>query len=303
MKSIINSLNAITGNKLKCNEPLLKHTSFKIGGPARYFVEIDSMDKLKQLVIYANKENLKYFIIGKGTNLLVPDKGISGIVVKLKGKFNEFSVKKTEIIAGSAVKLSTLLKAAVEKNLSGLEFVSGIPGFIGGSIVSNAGTALGSMKDIVSWVEIMDSCGRIKNHSAKKIKFSYRNCILPAGAIITKACLTLRKGKKYDIISKISTLTEIRRATQPSGWNNAGSIFKNPAAGVSAGALIDRAGLKGARVGNALVSSKHANFIINNNHASSADVLGLIKLIKKEVQTKFGIALQLEVKIFGQDDK
>ena len=303
MKTIINGLNAIAGNKLKCNEPLLKHTSFKIGGPAQYFVETDSMDKLKQLVIYANKKKLKYFIIGKGTNLLVPVTGISGIVVKLKGKFNEFSVNKTEMIAGPAVKLATLLKATVENNLSGLEFASGIPGSIGGAIVSNAGTALGSMKDIVSWVEIMDSCGRIKNHSAKKIKFSYRNCIIPAGAIITKACLTLRKAKKYDIISKIRSLTEIRRDTQPSGWNNAGSIFKNPAAGVSAGTLIDRAGLKGARVGNALVSSKHANFIINSGNASSADVLGLIKLIKKEVKTKFGIALQLEIKILGQDDK
>jgi len=285
---------------VKFNEPLAKHTSFRIGGPAEYFVEVRNRSELANLLKIAKKYNLDILVIGAGTNLLVKDKGIKGLVIKLGGEFKSAeSVDSAEKVkVGGGVLLPQLIKFCIQNNLGGIEFLAGIPGTVGGALVMNAGTHLGEIGNRVKKVEIMNFSGKTRVLERREINFSYRKSNLPDKSIILSAELSLRKENKNFIRKRISEQLKRRFLCQPIGFYGAGCIFKNPP-GRHAGELIEKAGLKGLSYGGAYISEKHANFIINQGKAKAKEVIYLIRKIKDTVKKKFGIKLELEIRIIG----
>jgi len=301
-RNIFAGLLEIVKDRVKQREVLSGYTSFHIGGPARYFVEVNDLKELERTVKFLKEKKTDYFVLGCGTNVLFSDRGLKGVVIKLGGEFSNFSIAGRILTCGAAVKLPVLLKAAVERKLTGLEFSCGIPGSMGGAIVSNAGTVLGTIKDVLSEVKVMSKTGKIKSVTAEDLKLSYRHSEIENNDIITGARLVLKESDTDEICKKIEAVKR-KRGLQPSEWNNAGSVFKNPAAGVSAGELIDRAGFKGFNVNGACVSEKHANFIINKLSASSKDVSRLISLIKKKVKKESGAELKEEIKVINYNGR
>jgi len=295
---ILDGLQKLVGNRVRLREPLSKHTSLKIGGPADYFLELKNIEELTNVIEFSQKENLDFFILGEGTDVLFSDEGFSGLVIQLKGEFENFSIESEQVTAGAGVKLATLVEKLAKRGLAGLEFASGIPGSFGGAIVTNAGTKIGSIGDVTREIKIF-SDGRVKILNREEINFSYRHCELPGKAIILEAKLGLKNGKKSDIINKIKESLKQRKRNQPVSTLNAGCVFKNPET-YEAGKLIETAGLKGARFGDAEVSKKHANFIINCGRAKAKDVYNLIEKIRKDVKEKFDIDLELELKVVGK---
>ncbi len=285
---------------VRTNEPLAGHTSFRIGGPARYFVKAANSRELEKLIRTISLKSMDYFVIGSGTNVLIPDDGIKGIVIKLSGEFSRIKINSSCVVAGSAVKNAVLLKKTLNKSLGGIEFLSGIPGTLGGAVATNAGTAEGTIGNVIDWVELVDSAGRTKIIAGEKIIFSYRKSGIPLNAVITRVGLRLRKSKKSAILSKTRSIAARRRKTQPLASKNAGSFFKNPPGRLKAGQLIEKAGLKGTAVGGAEVSAKHANFIINKGSATSRDVMLLAKLIRGRVKKLYGVKLEPEVRFPGK---
>jgi UDP-N-acetylmuramate dehydrogenase len=286
------------------NEPLAKHTTFKIGGPARYFCAPKSIDELKEALRFAKKKRLKVSIIGAGSNLLIPDKGFDGLVIN--PQMSEVVVKGTNVIAGTGVPVQHLLNMLAKKGLSGLEFMTGIPGSVGGSIYMNAGTGKNEVGERVVRIWSLDKNQKFppeadppmeeKIKTQNECKFGYRKSIFQNGkSIITKAQFKLERAKPADIKAKIKALWKKRLAKQPYNMPSAGSVFKNPK-GEYAGRIIEAAGLKGMRIGNAQISKKHANFIVNLGRAKADDVLKLIALVQKEVKKRFNINLKTEVK-------
>jgi len=240
---------------------------------------------------------LDFFILGEGTNVLFYDEGFSGLVIRLKGEFEKFFIEGEEVTAGAGVKLNYLVEELAKRGLAGLEFASGIPGSLGGAIVSNAGTKMGSIGDVTREIKIF-SGGNVKILKKDEVNFSYRHCDLPNKAIILEVKLGLKNGKKSDIINKIKKSLKERKKNQPVSTLNAGCVFKNPKT-CEAGKLIEAAGLKGTRFGDAEVSTKHANFIINRGRARAKDVYNLIEKIREAVKEKFDIDLELELRLVG----
>ena len=298
---ILDGLQKVVGNRVRLREPLSKHTSLKIGGPADYFLELRNIEELTNIIEFSQKENLDFFILGEGTNVLFSDEGFSGLVIQLKGDFENFSIEGKQVTAGAGVKLNNLVEKLAKKGLAGLEFASGIPGSVGGAIVTNAGTKMGSIGDVMREIKIF-SDGSVKILKKEEIDFSYRHCKLPDKAIVLEVKLGLKNGKKSDIINRIKESLKERKKNQPVSTLNAGCVFRNPET-CEAGKLIETAGLKGARVGDAEVSKKHANFIINCGKAKAKDVYNLIEKIRKTVKEKFDIALELELRIVGKGMK
>ena len=298
---ILTELQNRVTNRVRVNEPLSRHTSLRIGGPAKYFLELRSIEELTNVIELVQKENLDFFVLGEGTNVLFPDEGFGGLVVQLKGEFEKFSIQGEEVIAGARVKLNGLVEELAKAGLAGLEFASGIPGSLGGAIVTNAGTKMGSVGDVVKEIKIFGD-GKVKILKREEMNFCYRHCELPDGAIILEVKLGLKNGKKSDIIKKIRESLEERKKNQPVSTLNAGCIFRNPET-CEAGRLIENAGLKGARFGDAEVSTKHANFIINCGGAKAKDVRNLIEKIRDAVKEKFNIDLELELRIVGKEMK
>lgn len=298
---ILDGLQKLVGNRARVDEPLSKHASLRIGGPASYFLELRNIEELTNVVEFSQKENLDSFVLGEGTNVLFSDDGFGGLVVQLKGEFEKFSIEGNQVTAGAGVKLATLVEKLAKRGLAGLEFASGIPGSLGGAIVINAGTKMGSIGDVTREIKIF-SDGRVKILNRKEINFSYRHCELPDKAIVLEVKLGLKNGKKNDIINRIKESLKQRKKNQPVSTLNAGCVFRNPEA-CEAGKLIETAGLKGARFGDAEVSKKHANFIINCGRAKAKDVCNLIEKIRKTVKEKFDINLELELKIVGEMDE
>lgn len=292
---ILSGLRKLVGDRLKIDEPLSRHTSLRIGGAARYFLELRNIEELTNVIEFSQKENLDFFILGEGTNVLFPDKGFSGLVIQLKGEFEKFSVGDNRVAAGAGVKLNNLVEKLSRKGLTGLEFASGIPGSVGGAIISNAGTKMGSMSDVIEEIKIL-SDGKVKILKKEETNFSYRHCELPDTAIVLEVKLGLKNGKKSDIINKIKESLKQRKRNQPVSTRNAGCVFRNPEK-YEAGKLIEAAGLKGTKFGNAEISKKHANFIINCGKARAEDVCNLIEKIRQTVKEKFDIDLELELKI------
>lgn len=299
-KEILSGLKQIISeDKIKLNEPMKQHTSFKIGGPAEFYIEINSIEELKKILEFSKKENINLTIIGNGSNLLVLDKGIKGIVIKLN--FKEIKINeiedKIEVKVDSSVQLGYLAQLLLKKQISGFEELSGIPGSIGGAIVMNAGAHGKEMKDIVSEVIAIDYDGNIHKFTNKESEFAYRHSKFSNGEyIILQTKLILQKGNTINIKEKMNEYKEYRKEKQPIEYPSAGSTFKRGTDFVTA-KLIDEAGLKGYTIGGAKVSEKHAGFIINVDNATSKDVLDLIKHVQNEIYKKFKKNIELEIKI------
>jgi UDP-N-acetylmuramate dehydrogenase len=283
--------------KVSLDEPLARHTTFKIGGPARFFAAPCDCHDLQLLLVLAKKEKIPVLILGAGSNILVGDKGVKALVIKLNsGCFKQISVKENLLEAGCGVGLSALLLLAKKHSLGGLEFLAGIPGTVGGALAMNAGAHGKGILEFVERVRVMDYNGRQKFIPAGKIKFGYRKSCLDK-YIILGAVFRLSKSSPCAMQADIKKYLGKRAQTQDVASSSAGCVFKNPP-GESAGRLIDLCGLKGVSCGGASVSMKHANFILNKKRAQAGDVLQLISLIKRRVKGKFKLDLQPEIKIW-----
>jgi UDP-N-acetylmuramate dehydrogenase len=279
------------------NAPLKDYTSFRIGGPADVLVEPADVDDVARLVRQTKAQKLPLFVVG-GTNLLIRDKGIRGVVVHL-GKLRTIREEPGSILyAEGGVGMPTLIGYAIRHSLAGLEWAAGIPGTVAGCVVMNAGTRLGEMKDSVKAVRLVTRNGEIVEIPAAEIPFAYRRATLPVG-IVVGVWLQLKAGVRAEVETVVKDYLHYRRDTQPLTLPSAGCVFKNPSKD-SAGRVIDLAGLKGAQVGDAQVSDKHANFIVNQGRASAKDVLALIRKVRAAVARKTGVKLELELKVVGQ---
>ena len=302
LEQLIDNLN-ISKEKIKYNEPMAKHTSFKIGGPAQCFINAESVEEIKQICKVASKNDINLTIIGNGSNLLVTDNGINGIVVKVNiKKFElEFSNDDVSLIVGAGNKLGEIEQKLLRNEITGFEFAAGIPGTIGGAVRMNAGAYGKEMKDIVETVKYMDYDGNIYEKSNKDLEFEYRKSMFAKNKfIILEAKLKLQKGNAQYIKDKMLEFEQSRKQKQPLEFPSAGSTFKRGTDFITA-KLIDDAGLKGYRVGGAMVSTKHAGFVVNENNATAQDVLNLVKHIKQEVYKKFNKKIELEIQVIGEE--
>lgn len=281
------------------NEEMSKHTSFKIGGQAECYIKIDKIEELQELLKISNKYKIPVTIIGNGTNILVKDNGIKGIVAKINIKNIEISEEKAIVTVGAGNTLAEIAQILKNNNLSGFEELSGIPGTIGGAIRMNAGAHGKEIKDVIISATAIDYNGNIREFTKEEMKLEYRNSIFSREKyIIISAKLQLTKGIKEEISTKMQEYANWRKEKQPLEYPNAGSTFKRGEGFITA-ALIDQCGLKGYAVGGAQISSKHAGFIINTGNAKAKDVLELVEIAKKEVLQKFGKEIQLEIEVLG----
>ena len=294
MNNFILELEKLNLEKIEKDISLSTLTTYKTGGIAKLVVYPNNINNLKQMLKLIHKYNIKYFILGKGSNTLFSDKKFNGVIIKLD-KLNNFKIKQTEIYVESGMILSKLVQASVKNELTGLEFAIGIPGTIGGAIYMNAGAYGNNMSNIVKSVIVLNEKFQIKEIPLEKLKFDYRYSIFQdnKNLICVAANIKLEHGNHDEIASKIKENLLKRKNSQPLEYPSAGSVFRNPE-GNYAGKIIEELGLKGKNIGGAEISTKHANFIINKNNASSSDILNLIKLVQKEVKDKYKIDLKLE---------
>ena len=286
--------------KVLVNEPMASHTTFRIGGPADYFVMPETVEELANVLKVCKEENVPYFILGNGSNLLVGDKGFRGVVIQLYKNFDGLSIEGTKITAKSGAMLIRVAKEAGKAGLTGLEFASGIPGTIGGAMVMNAGAYGGEMKDVVTSVTVLTKDGDIKILSGDEMNFRYRGSVIEdEGYIVLEAVMELKEGNLEEIQARIDELSVQRRTKQPIEYPSAGSTFKRPE-GYFAGKLIQDAELRGYQVGGAQVSEKHCGFVINAGGATAADVMQLMQDVSDKVQEQFGVTLEPEVKRIGE---
>lgn len=282
------------------NEDLKKHLHIKIGGKADFLVFPKSVAELTDIITYFRRLNIPITVIGKGTNLIVKDGGIRGVVISLK-HFNKITVLGEKIVAGAGANLIDVCKVALKHSLTGLEFASGIPGSVGGGVFMNAGAYGGEIKDVLESIIVLDKDNNLKIRTKEELDFGYRKTnIEENGEIIVEATFRLSEGNRREIKNLTKKLTKQRRSKQPLNYPSCGSVFKRPL-GHFAGKLIQDSGLQGYRVGGAVVSKKHANFILNDRNASAKDYLAVIDHVRKVVYEKYGIMLELEVRIIGED--
>lgn len=289
--------------KIKQNEPMKNHTSFKIGGTADLFLKVATIEELMQAIEYAKTKKIPIYFIGNGSNLLVTDKGIRGLVVKID--IQNISIQKAEnsvkVTVGAGYKMMALARELLNQEITGFEEFAGIPGTIGGAIYMNAGAYGKEMKDIVISTKCMDLDGKIFTLSNKEQEFTYRDSIFEKNNyIILETTLQLNNGIKSEIENKMTKLLKERKEKQPIGEPSAGSTFKRQE-GIITAKLIDECGLKGYSIGGAKVSEKHAGFVVNSNNATAKDVLDLIKYIKEKVYEKYGIKIEEELRIIGEE--
>ncbi len=290
LKELIKSENILE------NEPMKNHTSFKIGGAAKIFAVPSSNEEILAVVGYAKKNNIPYYIIGNGSNLLVSDEGYNGIIIHIGKNMSSVKTIGCTITAQAGATLAKLAKEAADNTLTGLEFASGIPGTVGGAVVMNAGAYGGEIKDVAIKTTYMDLDGNIKTVIGDKHKFGYRTSCFKPGDIVLETEFVLNKGNKDNILATMNELNSRRKEKQPLDMPSAGSTFKRPE-GYFAGKLIEDAGLKGFSIGGAEVSTKHSGFVVNKGNAKCEDVINLINHIKDTVRQKFGVSLECEVKI------
>ena len=284
------------------DEPMAKHTSFKIGGPADVFIKVDNIEELKETLDLSKKNQIPLTIIGNGSNLLVTDKGIRGITAKLNLKDIEIKNENNKQIikVEAGVPVGLLAQKLLKEEITGFEELSGIPGTIGGAVIMNAGAHGKELKDILKKVTAMDYNGNIHEFTNEECLFSYRNSRFQKEKyIILQATLELEKGNSTEIKEKMDEYMQFRKEKQPIEYPNAGSTFKRGEDFVTA-KLIDEAGLKGYRVGGAQVSEKHAGFIVNVDNATAKDVIELTDYIKEKIEEKFGKKINLEIQIIGE---
>ena len=300
-KQILENLEKIISKeRIKQNEPMKNHTSFKIGGPAEFYIKITSIKELQKILEFAKKEKIKITILGNGSNVLVSDSGIKGIVIRTNLKEIKIEPKeqnKIEITVDDATPIGFLAQKLLKEEITGFEEISGITGTIGGAILMNAGAHGKEMKDIVTEITAIDYNGKIHKFTNEQAKFTYRNSIFSSGKyIILQAKIILEKGNAKEIKAKMDEYAQFRKEKQPIEYPSAGSTFKRGTDFITA-KLIDDAGLKGYTIGGAKVSEKHAGFIINTGNATAQDVLDLAKYVTDKVYEKFGKKIEFEIKI------
>lgn len=284
---------------VKTDEPMAMHTTFRVGGPADFFVEIGSVEELREIIDYLHKTDYDFFILGNGSNLLVGDKGYQGVVLHLGNRFAEYSVEGNVVTAQAGAMLSVVAKAAAAGSLTGMEFAAGIPGTVGGAIVMNAGAYDGEMKQIVTKVTVMTAEGEVLELDNETMEFGYRTSIIKNRPfIVLSAQMALKPGNAEEIHAQIEELNARRRSKQPLELPSAGSTFKRPE-GHFAGKLIMDAGLRGSRIGGAQVSEKHCGFIVNLGNASAADIYELMEEVTEKVEEQFSVRLEPEVVRLG----
>lgn len=286
---------------LKQQEMMKEHTTFRVGGPADVFLQPKDAAEVKDALAILRKYHVPTLVIGNGSNLLVRDKGIRGAVLQIYARMAEITIEGDILTAQGGALLSSVAAKAADASLTGLEFASGIPGTMGGAVVMNAGAYGGEMKDVLLSVDVLTKDLEMQTIPAEELELGYRHSIIPvAGYIVLGAKLRLQKGEEAAIRSRMAELAEQRREKQPLQYPSAGSTFKRPT-GYFAGKLIQDAGLKGKTIGGAQVSEKHSGFLINIGDATAQDVLDLIAFCQKEVKAQFGVTLETEVKIVGEE--
>ena len=299
-KAFIDFLESIVAaENILLEEPMHKHTTFRVGGPAEVFVTVETKEQLEKIIKYLNLVERPYFILGNGSNLLVGDKGYRGVIIRLGGEFNTLKTEGTLLTAGASVLLSAAARAAMENGLTGMEFASGIPGSIGGGVKMNAGAYDGEMRQIVESVQVMYKDGSILDLDNETMEFGYRNSVIKNRPyVVLQVSLRLQPGNREEILARMNELAARRKEKQPLEFASAGSTFKRPE-GYFAGKLIMDSGLRGARIGGAQISEKHCGFVINDGTATAADIAELIQEVSETVKEKFGVTLEPEVILLG----
>jgi UDP-N-acetylmuramate dehydrogenase len=301
MDELLIKLQELNIGKVKKNELLSLHTTMKIGGPADLFIEPTSLESIKKVMTFIKEHQLPWRAIGRGSNLLVSDKGIDGAVIKLGSGLSHLTINESTITVGgghSLVSLSTLIS---KKGLSGLEFASGIPGSVGGAVYMNAGAHGSDISKVLTRAHILFDDGTIEWLSKDEMEFTYRTSVLQKKrpGIVLEAEFELVKGDRTAIVAQMQKNKDYRKETQPWNFPCAGSIFRNPLPNY-AGKLIEEAGLKGYQIGGAKISEMHGNFIVNAGNGTAKDVLDLIQYIKDKIQNLYGIEIETEVEIIGR---
>ncbi len=292
---------AITDNVI-FDEDMKKHTSFRIGGTADAFVSVTSALEIEKIICFCADTETPYMIMGNGSNILVSDKGIRGVVIHIGNGMSKCRIEGCDVYADAGILMSALSKKLLEANLTGFEFASGIPGTLGGGIFMNAGAYGGELKDIIESVTFICPDGIIKTETAENLGFAYRRSMFTEGGYVILSCkLRLKEGNYEDIKAMMADFNSRRTEKQPLNLPSAGSTFKRPE-GYFAGKLIQDAGLMGYSIGGAQVSEKHAGFVVNTGGASAADVTNLIKHIQNTVNEKFGVWLEPEVRLAGEGE-
>jgi UDP-N-acetylmuramate dehydrogenase len=288
----------ITGRVL-FDAPMRQFTSMKVGGPADSLLFPKDVDELRRAVRYARRRRIPLLILGKGTNLIVRDKGVRGWVISLGRGMKKIVVDGEMVEAEAGLLLQRLVQFSIGKGLTGLEPFFGIPGTVGGGLAMNAGAWGAELKDILLSMTLMKEDGEVIERPRSKLRFSYRGLVIPPSWIILRGRFRLKKGEKKEILERVKSYSEMRKKKQPLDYASAGSIFKNPKEG-PAGKWIEEAGLKGFRIGQAMISDRHANFIINLGKAKAEEVICLMEVIEAKVYQEKGISLEREVKVVGE---
>ena len=279
------------------DEPMSRHTTFRTGGPADIYIEPSGVEELKQVLDICREENVAYTIIGNGSNLLVGDGGYRGVLISFGKPFAQVTIEGAQVRTGAGALLSAVAKQVLNASLTGFEFAAGIPGTIGGAVVMNAGAYGGELCQVLREATVLTPEGEVKTLPAEELELGYRtSCVQKNGYIVLEAVLQLQPGNADDIRAVMDALASKRREKQPLEYPSAGSTFKRPE-GHFAGRLIQDAGLRGFRVGGAQVSEKHCGFVINRDHATSADILSLCRQVQEKVKAQSGVELELEVKL------
>ena len=300
---LLQELQSISGLRVKISEPLARYTSIKVGGPADFFVEVESDDALAQLLSLLSLRAMPFCLLGNGSNVVISDVGVEDVVIHLVGDFKHAEwheqTNQSWVEAGAAQAVTQLVRQAARRGYGGLEFAEGIPGSVGGALVMNAGAYGSEFEKVVDTVYAMNRQGSPIQFNREQMRFTYRDSHLPPGTVVTRVRLSLHRQESSAVSMKVRELVTKRKGSQPSGYPNSGSMFRNPP-GDYAGRLVEAAGLKGKQIGRAQVSPKHGNFIVNLGGASAEDVRQLMELARAEVNAQFGVLLIPEVKLIGK---
>jgi UDP-N-acetylmuramate dehydrogenase len=301
--ALTRELQLIAGVRLRVSEPLARHTSMKVGGPADFFIDVDKQSAMPPVLRTLNRYGTDFHLLGNGSNVLVSDRGVRGAVIHLAGEFKQIEWgsegESASVRVGAAYAVTQLVREAARKGYSGLEFAEGIPGTMGGALFMNAGAYGSEFEKIIDQVAGFTCDGAPIRFSRKEMTFTYRDSHLPQGMVVAEVRLRLQREDAGQVSSRVRELVAKRKAGQPSGYPNSGSMFCNPP-GDFAGRLIEAAGLKGKSMGGAQISQRHANFIVNLGGAKAEEIRQLMELARAEVKARFGIELEPEVRLLGE---
>ncbi len=299
-QNILNELEQIVNEEnILVNEPMNKHTTFRIGGPADYLVMPTTIEQIAEVIRLCRQQGIPYFVMGNGSNLLVSDAGFRGVIVQIYDRYRHVVWNGTRAVVEAGCLLSKFGSEAALRGLTGFEFATGIPGTMGGAVAMNAGAYGGEMKDCLVGVTMMDMDGLTRLYPADELELGYRtSAAAKQNLIVLRAHIQLKEGNPDEIKKRLAELREARKEKQPLEYPSAGSTFKRPE-GYYAGKLIEDAGFKGYKCGGAMISKKHSGFLINYNSATAEDVLNLVQIVQKGVFEQFGVELELEVKKLG----